>query len=374
MLLHHSTQGYDEAASDAARVAREKLERDIESGRRFAEAVANKVYTEVPRDHVVKGKALVFDGDADSRDKGDPDGLLIGFEGESLGLTQHSTSQICQRANMPKRYLNWLSEGEQRAWGLPLAADNLNEIYRHQDRRFLLRDHDSTLRGFLSDSYRRRDSRPLMEGFMEACKQVGALPYDGIGSETRVSMKAVLPRVFEPVPNEVMSIGCMWENSDYGAGKHGLWVFISRLWCTNKAIMTTGFAQIHLGKKIEDNPMLSQKTIDLDAKATVSAMHDVIGHSMAPEMVNTLCRVVRKAHEEEIDASKALDRFKKKLTKDELDDIKGKYNTPDVVQLPAGNNTWRLSNAVSWLANETEEPDRRLELMKVAGEMLPKAG
>jgi hypothetical protein len=33
----------------------------------------------------------------------------------------------------------------------------------------------------------------------------------------------------------------------------------------------------------------------------------------------------------------------------------------------------RLPNAVSWIARKTEDPERKLELMKVAGEMLPKA-
>jgi hypothetical protein len=373
MLFHHSQRDYHEAASEAARAAKGKLMQDIDRGKEFATSLAERVFTEIPVDHVVAGKALKFDGDADSREKGAPDGLLVNYGDVINSLTRHSTSQLCQRAKMPQKYLSWLGESERRNWGLPLAAENLQEIYSHSSDRFLLRSYDNRLRGFLSDRYRRRDSRPLLEGFMDACQQVGALPYDAIGSETRVSMKAVLPMVFEPVDNEVMSIGCMWENSDYGAGKHSLWVFISRLWCTNKAIMTTGFAQIHLGRKLADNPLLSQKTIDLDTQTTISAMHDVVNETMSPDTVDALCSVIKKASEDNIDVGAALERYKKKFTKEESDAVREKFNTPDVVQLPPGNTVWRLSNAVSWLSNETEEPDRKLELMKIAGEMLPKA-
>lgn len=373
MLSHYSQRDYQEAASEAAREAKDKLMKDIERGRGFAKALADRVFTEIPVDHIVAGKVLKFDGDSDSREVGAPDGILVSYGDVTNNLTSHSRSQLCQRAKIPQKYLSWLGETERRNWGLPLAASNLQEIYSHSKDKFLLRSYDDRLRGFLSDRFRRRDSRPLLEGFMDACQKVGALPYDAIGSETRVSMKAVLPMVFEPVENEVMSIGCMWENSDYGAGKHSLWVFISRLWCTNKAIMTTGFAQIHLGRKLEDNPLMSQKTIDLDTKTTISAMHDVIGETMAPDTVEALCDVIKKANERNIDAGAALERYKKKFTKEEADAVREKFNTPDVVQLPPGNTVWRLSNAVSWLANETEEPDRKLELMKIAGEMLPKA-
>jgi len=39
----------------------------------------------------------------------------------------------------------------------------------------------------------------------------------------------------------------------------------------------------------------------------------------------------------------------------------------------AGNTTWCLSNAISWVAGQTENAERKLDLMKVAGEVLPKA-
>jgi len=41
--------------------------------------------------------------------------------------------------------------------------------------------------------------------------------------------------------------------------------------------------------------------------------------------------------------------------------------------LPPGNTTWRLSNAVSWVAGKMNDSERKLDLMKAAGALLPKA-
>jgi hypothetical protein len=34
---------------------------------------------------------------------------------------------------------------------------------------------------------------------------------------------------------------------------------------------------------------------------------------------------------------------------------------------------WRLSNAISWIAGQTKDAERKLDLMKIAGDVLPKA-
>ncbi|MFZ0707306.1 MAG: hypothetical protein WAM71_17030 [Candidatus Korobacteraceae bacterium] len=46
------------------------------------------------------------------------------------------------------------------------------------------------------------------------------------------------------------------------------------------------------------------------------------------------------------------------------------YNSADTVNMPAANSMWRLSNAVSWVAGKTEDAERRLEISKVAGQIL----
>lgn len=377
MLVHHSSrQDYDVAASEAATRARGLLESRIEHGRQNGAQVIEKIMTETPRDQIVKGGALRFDGNQIERDEGVPLGLLVGVHNDhqvGMGIHKHAMGQVCAKAKFPARYAGWLQENDRVDWGLPLLAENLNTIYRHSGSRYLMRSYDDTLRGFLSDRYRRMDSRPLVEAFTGACQEVGALPIEGYASDTKVGLKAILPLVFEPVPNEVMSFGVMWENSDYGNGRHSLQAFMVRLWCTNYAIMSDSFSQVHIGKRLSDDISYSDRTYELDTQTISSAIRDVVATTIGPESVKTVCEVVKRAHEDEMtpqEMTRAIKAIGGKLTKGEQEAVTTKFNEPDVVELPPGNTLWRLSNSLSWVANQSEEPERKVELMKIAGGVL----
>jgi len=389
-LVHHDNRPYAEAAGDAAARAKDHLAALIENGKQSATSVIEKVMTEVPVDRIVRGKALRFDGNIEKRNEGLPAGILAAFpesNGEEqrsefplinqtladthkLGIHKHALSQVCQRVGFPWKYAQALREVELETWGLPLLAHNLNELYARKGGRFLLRSHDQELRGFLSDRYRRLDSRPLVEAFAGACEKVGAVPVQGYVTDTKVALKAMLPMVFEPAPNEVVAFYVYWGNSDYGNGAHELKVGILRLWCTNYAIMDDVLRQVHLGKRLTENISWSQKTYELDTKAMASAIEDIVSQSLNADRTTELCDAIRVAHEEKIDPRKAIARLKKDLTKGEAADVVEAFNSPDVENLPPGNTVWRMSNAISWVAGKTEDTERKLDLMKVAGKAM----
>ena len=76
------------------------------------------------------------------------------------------------------------------AWARELLAHNLKTIFanRFGKSRYLLRSVHGEVRGFLSDRYRRLDSRPIIEAFATAVRQKGALPYDGYVTDTKVAL------------------------------------------------------------------------------------------------------------------------------------------------------------------------------------------
>ena len=82
---------------------------------------------------------------------------------------------------------------------------------------------------------------------------------------------------------------------------------------------------------------------------------------------------VKAANGKEVSPTEARERLKKILNKGEAEAAFNAYASPDVYNLPAGNTAWRLSNAISWIAGQTEEPERKLDLMRAAGDVLPKA-
>jgi hypothetical protein len=62
--------------------------------------------------------------------------------------------------------------------------------------------------------------------------------------------------------------------------------------------------------------------------------------------------------------------LRKALQEHEADSVIEAYNSPDTVNMPARNSMWRLSNAVSWVAGKTDDAERKLEISKLAGQVL----
>lgn len=370
-LLHYGSRPYEVAASDASKRAKEKLEEMIEIGRVSGKRIIEKVLTEVPKDQIVKGKALQFHADEDRHH------LVMKHPAGQLDTHKHARQQICSRMNFPWKFAQHLQDPEREHWGLPLFAHNLNELYARSSGRYLVRSYDGITRGFLSDRYRRLDSRPLVEAFAGAAQKIGAIPVEGYASDTRVALKALLPRVFEPAPNEVIAFGAMWQNSDYGNGAHEIRFFVLRLWCTNYAIADDSLRQVHLGKRLSDNITFSQRTYELDTRTTASAIRDVMKGALSAERTTQYCEIVKEAHDSKVSSRELMMRLKslskKGLTKSEVGEVTDAFNSPDVENLPPGNTMWRLSNAISWVAGQKDDPERKVDLMKVAAGVLPKA-
>lgn len=365
MLLHHSPVPYQAAASEAARYARSKLERLIAGGQARARAVLEAVEAQRPIDRLVRAAAVEFavvDGD-----------LRILLGGESHGLHEHALQQVTAKAGMPWTFVQHLREAEQAGWGPQLLVHNLNELFRRQlgqDVRFLVRSVEGEVRGFLSDRFRRLDTRPIVGAFLATCGELGAVPIESYISDVRVGVKVLLPMVFEPVEHEVMAVGLLLSNSDVGAGSLSVRAFVVRLMCTNFAITTEALREVHLGGRLADDMRWSEETMVLDTARMVSAVNDVVRGELGHARIDALLAAVRRADAEHVEPRHVGLLLRKSLGKAEIDDAVTAFNTADVELVPAGPTRWRLSNCVSLLAGRTSDIERKVELMKLAGQLL----
>jgi hypothetical protein len=312
------------------------------------------------------------------------DGTLSGWTLETpnhkAALHKHAFGQVAARAGVPEKYLNTLGDISD-PWGAELAAHNVNTLLKHESKtaRNLVReitDKDGTeIRGFVSDRFRRLDSRPLLDSFMGACGQIGAVPIEGFALDTKVRMRAILPYLFEPVANEIILFGLEWRNSDFGDGKHGMNLFCHRTWCTNMSTMEEVLGQVHLGKRLDDNISYSQRTYELDTQANASALKDVVFDILSPNRVNLYVENIKEAIGDTIGEKDITKILKAKLTKGEAEKVSDLFNGPDVQNLPPGHSTYRLSNAISFFAQaEGISQNRKLELQEIAGSLMPKMG
>lgn len=350
------------AGSEADRY-RMILDRKIREGAASAAGLIEKIHTDMPKDQVVSTRAAKFFFGTAAR-------IGVEFGGEVHTITDHALGQVAERASVPITYLRELA-GAGKVWQSDLACEILNRSYGNIDRqRVLARSVRGQLRGWLSDKFRRLDSRPLVDALAKECQAIGAVPVDGVATETRVALKVLLPEVIEPVPGEFLAYGGEWSNSDYGNGYHSFRTFILRVWCLNGATAEDLLKQVHLGAKLPENIEFSDRTLRLDTQASVSALQDIVRGALGPAGRDRLTAAVRKAQERELAPAQLKATLSKAVGKELGKTIVDAYEGADVVNLPEGRTAWRASNAISWVARNTQDPERRLDLERLAGSVI----
>jgi len=372
-LFHHSNQNYLDAASEAAKHARAKFEALIENGQQQGSQVINQVMSVQPDDYLVRPAHMEFR----PADNGVVVDMRTNGDTQQFNIHSHALGQIMEKSaskNPNKGYVDFLMA--QGVWGPELLADILNKTYKNfnPDRKFLTRVVDGEIRGFLSDRYRRMDSRPILDAFVGACQKIGAVPCQGHALSTKVALKAMLPTIYEPVENEVTCFGAEFSNSDFGAGRLSISVFALRLWCTNFATTCDSFKKVHLGRRLQEGVSFSQETYDLDTKTLASAVTDMVAGELTEDKIDQNIRLLKAASLEKVDIRKSLKELQKvsKITKGELEKAEEALIERDPEKLPPGNTVYTLSNCLSWLGNQAEKGERQLELQKMAGHVLEK--
>jgi len=351
------------------------LEKKIAEGSAQAGRVIESIYNDVPTDQIVRAASVVWTPSSK--------GVAVQVGDKSLVPSDHALNQVAERAGIPALYVRQLVSGEAPTgevhegvledapadWKRELAADILTRHYAHGNgRRVLVRSVRGQLRGWLSDKFRRLDSRPLVDALVEEAKSLGAIPVDGTATETRVALKVILPELIEPVPGEVLVYGGEWSNSDYGNGVHGFRAFALRVVCLNGLTKENLLKQIHLGGKLSDDIAFSQRTYELDSAASVSALKDVVRHALGPAGRESLSEKIQAANGTAFTRPKLLAAVKN-VTKSQQKGIVDAFESEDCINLPAGQTAWRASNAVSWVARHCKDAEAKLELERVAGQI-----
>ena len=88
--------------------------------------------------------------------------------------------------------------------------------------------------------------------------------------------------------------------------------------------------------------------------------------------MNRLVEGIRAAASKEINGKAQAETLRKKASKADVEAVVEAYNSPDVVNMPGGNNLWRWSNAISFVAGTlpVEQADKKIDLERWAGEVL----
>ena len=292
---------------------------------------------------------------------------------EAYDLTDHSQGQMLNRAGIPAQFAQKLMDLEENE----LLSRNLKRLTeRMEDGGILLRRVGTTIKGWLSPAYRRMDAVPIMEAFLKRSLEKGFVPHRGMNTDYRYQVSMIQPRIWEPVPGEFVVFGTSLVTGDYGNQSLEIDLLMLRIVCLNLAIGHDLFRKIHLGSRFQmgegdEIVPISQKTINLDTDTISSAVTDVVDASETH--IKLLEHKIQEASGKEIRDPKSIyDSLRKRgLRKETVEQIKTAYDLPQEVEiLPKGNNLWRLSNAISLVANGIERPDEKVDLEKEAMNLL----
>lgn len=379
-MIHHDGRNYDDAVAHALPIARQKLEALIEDGRAKQARVVAQLMDEAERrkDYLVPPSKLSFAGREEPTDTplANAFSLWLSGDGAAQGFrfNEFSLGQMAGQLGVPQPFIKGVIDENPY-----IAAHILNDLrYRLGDSRRLIREVDGTVRAVLSDRFKPMDQGRVIEMFLKAVQETGALPLDGFCTDRRYVLRAVIPQVMQPLPNEVVALGVHISSSDYGAGALNLSVFQIRMWCTNLAVGESVFREVHLGGRMNGDDGLVQwsgRTISLQSMAALSEMKDAMRAILAPENRERIEASWRAAALERINPQGEADKLRKQsiLSKESADSlVKLVQNEQRIEVLPVTpdpNSRLRFAQALSWLAQQVGG-EKRLDLEAAAGRYL----
>lgn len=374
MLYHHDGKLYEEAASDAERRARAKMEEILGRGRQKARLAMEGIAEEYERRRDILAPAPAIDYRIDPA-AATASQIQARVGDRLLNLTDHALGQTLTRMGMPRVYVDRLRRIEA-PWAEALLLTSMKKLTDHAvgGDRLLFRVVGDTVKGVLSSAYRRSlDATPIIQVFMEEGLRSGMVPVDGVNTETRYHIKLLQDRLYSPAPHEVIAFGFSLTTSDYGAGALQIQFFMMRLWCTNFAIGENCLREIHIGRRFkpEDEAVLSQRTYDLDTETVASAVRDILSEGI-DRRADSVCGLIADANEKRIDVRVALEGFRKRgvMTKEQTRAAETLFeNVTDITYLPPERSAWRLSNVLSLMA-QNQAGDKKLDLEEAAMELI----
>ena len=292
---------------------------------------------------------------------------------------RHAIGQLGDKFGIPTTYLKNLASGKEQ-WERDLASKLLNEhSYNNESKRYLLRELNGEVKGVLSDKYRRLNTAEIYKEFASACILEGAKLIDACYDETRTYLEFILPHVI-PVNTQhngttYMVFGLRISNSDYGDGALRVQSYSMQVVCLNGMTRNNLIRQVHLGRKLPDNLILSNETYKLDTETQASLVRDIVSSSLNSSAILEEIQTIEKAGSKLINLDTEIKLLPKLgMRKDEvksLTEILSDNNPEHGVQ---GRNTiWKLTQAMTQVGVQTGNGRRKRDIEDIAGKLIEKA-
>jgi hypothetical protein len=295
---------------------------------------------------------------------------------DPLAMTNWATGQVRSHFKIDAKYFERM-----RNEAPDLLAHNLNHwATAAPDVKRMVRTVDDHVRAWVSDSYRCLDSIDLANAALPVLAEKGAEIVSAEVTETRLYLKATLAKLEMRVEKskavgDVLRGGIMLRNSEVGNGALEVAFFVTRLICMNGMVSDSLFRRAHLGRRkgagLEDaTEFFSDRTRKLDDEAFFAKVRDVLTGSLSEEYLEEIVAKANGAAEDRIVADAKLEDVVEVTTK--------RLALPEGTRSPIFRNLieggdlsrWGLANAVTAVANKTEDYEDATALESAGGKIL----
>ena len=216
------------------------MEERIELNEQFEKLMqrANEIQRDCT-DHIVTAHYMTMDND-----------LNLRFNGKCMSMSPVTTSGFCGKLGIPVAYFNRCAESNK-----TLAALNVNNWLKDDNRKFLIREYRGYARGCLSGSYSKFDAPDLLKALDDVLDMSKYKIKGSLLNEERLHLRIVEKEML-PIDGEDLFAGITIDSSDIG--RSGLYVkfLIYKQVCTNGLILPKSsgelFRRRHIGMTSEE--------------------------------------------------------------------------------------------------------------------------
>jgi len=292
-------------------------------------------------------------------------------------LNRNSAYQVGAKIGLPPQWIKESLNGqayEQQA--VAFALNKYMENYSGRDDRFLFRNVDGIVRGFLSTSYKRLNTREIFMKFIETAEEMNLPLIGALEGESRDYLEVLDPHLIEiNTPNNGVVLyarGYQLRNGDFGGSKLEGRSYWKKAICLNGAVGQTYLKEVHLGARLEDQFVFSLETISKDTELRALKVRDTMRYAFSERNRQFEEAQIVESSEHRIDLPKQIEHLPKlgvtKTEKAAIEEILLKRDENDGV---SGEPTMYLfAQAVSAYANRVTDPERSRELQQIAGGLI----
>jgi Domain of unknown function (DUF932) len=290
---------------------------------------------------------------------------------EQFGITNLAHEQLAQHIGIPQKYYDRM-----KAEAPDLLATNANHWLHEKPQTRLVRTLDGNARAFLSNRYRTIDNQEVAQAVLPLLLQQGrGLQISSAEiTEKRLYIKVVNPAMQATLKlGQIVQSGISISNSEVGLHAYRIDPFVFILACLNGAqIPAAGLRKYHVGRQSQDvdsaYEVFADDTREADDRALMLKMRDMVGAAFDQVRFQETTRMLNVSIDHKIE--RGVDEV--------VSDVQEMFALPKALHsnilnelVKAGDlSQWGLSNAITALANTTDDYEDATTLERVGGEVL----